>query len=196
MSSSRPAERIVIPPSALVLLIGAAGSGKSTFAARNFPAEAVISSDRLRLTIAGTEADQRHNDAVFEQIHRLLEQRLAAGDMTVVDATNTEWVARSELIRIAQRHHRPAAAIVLAVPLELCLDRNAARARRVRPVVVGRQIAELARDIDRLDVEGLSPVHVLRSADEVDRTTVEVAKGPVARVTSFKRSHPVPPPKG
>ena len=181
MNGGRPGERIAIPPSALVLLIGAAGSGKSTFASRNFPAEAVISSDRLRMAIAGTEADQRRNDAVFEQIHRLLDQRLAAGALTVVDATNTEWAARSELIRIARRHGRPAAAIVLALPLELCLGRNAARARRVRAAVVGRQIAELARDIDRLDVEGLSPIYVLRSAEEVERTTVEIEKGPVAR---------------
>jgi predicted kinase len=184
VTGTSPRKRILIPPSALVLLIGAAGSGKSTFAERNFPPEAVLSSDRLRMAIAGTEADQRYNDAVFGQIHQLLDERLAEGELVVVDATNTEWAARSELIRIAQRHHRPATAIVLHLPLELCLERNAARARRVRPAAVGRQIAELARDVDRLDLEGLLPVYVLRSAEEVDRTTVEIEKGPAVRAPS------------
>ena len=136
------------------------------------------------MAIAGTEAEQRYNHAVFGQIHRLLNERLAWGAMTVVDATNTEWAARSELIRIAQRHHRPAAAIVLHLPLELCLERNDARPRRVRPAAVRRQIADLARDLDRRDLEGLSPVHVLRSAEDVDRTTVEIEKGPVVRAPS------------
>jgi len=44
---------IRIPDSALVLLIGASGSGKSTFAARHFGADAVVSSDQLRGLIAG-----------------------------------------------------------------------------------------------------------------------------------------------
>ncbi|TMB65167.1 MAG: phosphatase, partial [Chloroflexi bacterium] len=54
---------IHLPPAALVLLIGASGSGKSTFASRHFDADAVVSSDRLRGLVAGDESDQRATDA-------------------------------------------------------------------------------------------------------------------------------------
>ena len=57
---------IRIPNSALVLLIGASGSGKSTFASRHFDAPTVISSDQLRGAFAGDEADQHATDAVVD----------------------------------------------------------------------------------------------------------------------------------
>ena len=44
---------------ALVVLIGAAGAGKSTLAARLFAPDEIVSSDALRAVISGDEADQR-----------------------------------------------------------------------------------------------------------------------------------------
>lgn len=41
-----------IPDPALVVLIGPSGSGKSTWAEQNFRSEEVISSDRLRASLA------------------------------------------------------------------------------------------------------------------------------------------------
>ena len=70
---------IRIPPGALVLLIGPAGSGKSTFASRHFDASAVISSDRLRGLLAGDEAEQRVTDAAFKRLDRWVDARLEAG---------------------------------------------------------------------------------------------------------------------
>jgi len=162
---------IRIPDSALVLLIGASGSGKSTFAARHFDARAVISSDQLRGALAGDEADQHATDAAFGRLHDWLDARLAAGTLAVVDATNVEWMRRTELIRRARRHGRP----------EHCLARNAARQRTVGPAVIRRQHDELRRGLDRLDLEGFSAVHVLRSDSETDGVVVQIEKGPVAR---------------
>jgi len=172
---------INVPEAALVLLIGASGSGKSTFASRHFDAQAVISSDQLRGALAGDEADQHATGAAFGRLHEWLGARLATGALAVVDATNVEWMRRTELISQARHHGRPAIAIAFDLPLDLCLARNAARQRMVRAAVIRRQHDELRRNLDRLDLEGFSAVHVLRSEGEIESSVVEIEKGPVAR---------------
>jgi protein phosphatase len=172
---------IHVPAGALVLLIGASGSGKSTFASRHFDADAIVSSDRLRGVLAGDEASQQATDAAFGRLHEWLDARLGAGALAVVDATNVEWMRRAELIGGARHHGRPAIAIAFDLPLDLCLARNAARQRTVRAAVIRRQHDELRRSLDRLDLEGLSAVHVLRTEAEVERVAVQIEKGPADR---------------
>ncbi len=167
-----------VPSAALVLLIGASGSGKSTFAARHFDADAIVSSDRLRGEFGGDEADQRATNAAFRRLHQWVEARLAAGTLTVVDATNVEWMGRAELLNRARHHGRPAIAIVFDLPLERCLTRNTARPRTVRPAIIRRQHEELRRSLDRLDLEGFSAVYVLRTEAEIDQVAVKNSKGP------------------
>jgi len=68
-----------IPDPALVLLVGPAGSGKTTFAAREFAPDEVVPSDELRGLIGRDEADQTVSRAAFAVLHRIVERRLAAG---------------------------------------------------------------------------------------------------------------------
>ncbi len=175
---------IQVPAGAMVVLIGVAGSGKSTFASRHFDADAVVSSDRLRGVLAGDEADQQATDAAFDRLHHWLEARLAAGTLAVVDATNVDWIRRTELISRARHYGRPAVAIVLDLPLDLCLTRNAARPRTVGAAVIRRQHDELRRSFDRLDLEGFSTVYILRTELDVEQVRLEIEKGPVARALS------------
>jgi predicted kinase len=140
-----------IPADALVVLVGASGSGKSTFAARWFPAEAILSSDRLRAELTGDAADQSANGLTFRILHTQLERRLEAGRLTVVDATNVTAAARRPLLERAARFGRPAVLIVLDLPEDACLAHNAARpGRTVPPAAVRRQLAALQADRDRL----------------------------------------------
>lgn len=175
---------INLPPAALVLLIGASGSGKSTFASGHFAADALVSSDQLRGVLAGDEADQQATEAAFGRLHQWLDARLAAGVLAVVDATNTDWMRRAELIGQAHRHGRPAIAIAFDLPLDLCLARNAARRRKVRASVIRRQRDELRRDLDRLDLEGFSAVYVLRTEHEIGQVIVQIENGPLSRALS------------
>lgn len=184
MSEGAAENRIELPPTALVVLVGASGSGKSTFAARHLPAESVIASDRLRAQLGRDEADQDVNEAVFERLKQTVEERLRSALPTVVDATNTDWMRRSELIRLARQYGRPAVAIVFDLPLELCLSRNQARARTVPANLIRQQAEAVRRDRDRLDLEGFLTVWVLRSADQVDRVSVGMDGGPVARAST------------
>ena len=67
------------------------------------------------------------------------------------------------------------------LPLDVCLARNATRSRTAPASVIRRQVADVARDIDRLDLEGFAAVHVLRSVADVDAVGLQIEKGPVTR---------------
>ncbi|HEY8987503.1 MAG TPA: AAA family ATPase, partial [Candidatus Limnocylindrales bacterium] len=71
----------------LVVLIGAAGAGKTTVARRLFAPDELLSSDELRAAVSGDAADQRATRPAFAILHRELGNRLAAGRLIVVDAT-------------------------------------------------------------------------------------------------------------
>ena len=167
---------IRIPDSALVLLIGASGSGKSTFASRHFPADAIVSSDELRARHGPRRPKGRLD--VFEDLLPLVQARMAAGKLTVVDATNADWMRRSELIRRAREHGRPALAIVFAIPLDGCLAHNRARESPVPAPTVRRHAAAIERDLDRLDLEGFAAVCIFRSVEQAAAAGVHIKKGP------------------
>jgi protein phosphatase len=177
-----PTPPISISADALVVLIGPAGSGKSTFAAGHFPTAAIVSSDAVRRARRIGGWSKARND-VFDEVKALVEPRLATGALTVVDATNTDWMRRSELIRSARRHGRAAVAIVFALPIDECLAQNRRRTDAVPGHTIRRQAAAIARDLDRLDLEGFSLVEVFRSSAEADAARVGIKKGPVARAS-------------
>ena len=96
---------IRIPKLALVLLIGPSGSGKSTFARKHFRPTEVVSSDFCRGIVSDDENDQSATKDAFELLHFILRKRLAAGKITVVDATNVQSEARKPLVAIAREYH-------------------------------------------------------------------------------------------
>jgi predicted kinase len=166
--------RIELPPDALVLLIGIAASGKSTFASRHFAPTEVLSSDGLRALITDDPHAQAATDDAFDLLHRLLAMRLRRGRLTVVDATNVEAWARAELLAVARRHRRAKVAIVLDVPLEIALARNAARpAPRPPDRAVRRQYRWLTDTLAQLEHEGFDAVFHLRGVDAATGATVE-----------------------
>jgi protein phosphatase len=170
---AEPVRELPIPAPSLVVLIGVSGSGKSTFAARLFARTEVLSSDFFRGLVADDESDQRASGDAFDVLYYTVRKRLAAGRLTVVDATNVHPDARAEAIRLAGEQDLPAVAIVLDLPLRLCLGRNADRSDRVLdPQVLRRQRDTLRRGLAGLPTEGFHIVHRLTAADEVDRAAV------------------------
>lgn len=174
-----PGPRLEIAPDALVLLVGAAGSGKSTLAGRLFPAGTILSSDALRAELSGDPANQAATPLAFQILHERAARRLAAGLLTVIDATNVEPLARRPLRGLAWNAGRPVVAIVLDLPPATCVARNAARSERVVPeAAVRRQLAALRRGLDRdeLAAEGFDQLIVLRDPAELDAVTVGLTK--------------------
>ncbi|HSO93808.1 MAG TPA: AAA family ATPase, partial [Candidatus Dormibacteraeota bacterium] len=142
-----------MPSSAVVILVGPAGAGKSTFSARHFPLDSVISPDHFRKELGGDVSTQHYNSQVFERVHAVLEERAAAGLLTVVDATNTRGPERTEIAWHAHRHHRPLLAVVLDLPLETCVARNAGRPHPVPVRVIRQQVADLRHVETDLEAE-------------------------------------------
>ncbi|MEU9384843.1 polynucleotide kinase-phosphatase, partial [Streptomyces sp. NPDC048279] len=162
----------------LVVLVGASGSGKSTFARRHFKPTEVISSDFCRGLVSDDENDQGATKDAFDVLHYIAGKRLAAGRRTVVDATSVQQESRRQLIDLARQYDVLPIAIVLDVPEEVCAERNAARADRADMPrrVVQRHIRELRRSLRHLEREGFRKVHVLRGAEEAESATVVTEK--------------------
>ncbi len=161
--------RLPVTDLSLVVLIGATGSGKSTFARAHFKPTEVISSDFCRGLVADDENDQSASKDAFDVLHHIAGKRLAAGRLTVVDATNVQSESRKQLVRLAREHDVLPIAIVLDVPEEVCLARNARRPDRAGMPrhVVQRHRRELHRSLRGLEREGFRKVHVLRGEEEV-----------------------------
>ena len=180
--TARRASRLAVidvPVPGLVVLVGAAGAGKSTLARRRFADHEILSSDELRAAISGDPTDQRATRVAFAALHREAASRLAAGRLVVVDATSVEPTARRSLLRIAAAAGVPAIAIVLAVASGEVHRRNAGRAGRiVPPEIVDRHLARLARLgapdalAGALVAEGFAAAHVLTSVADLDTAVV------------------------
>ncbi|MFF8475179.1 polynucleotide kinase-phosphatase [Streptomyces sp. NPDC015414] len=162
----------------LVVLVGASGSGKSTFARRHFKPTEVISSDFCRGLVSDDENDQSASRDAFDVLHYITGKRLAAGRRTVVDATSVQQDSRRQLIELARKHDVLPIAIVLDVPEDVCAERNAARTDRADMPrrVIQRHTRELRRSLRHLEREGFRKVHVLRGAEEVETATVVTEK--------------------
>ena len=159
---------LTVPELSLVVLIGVSGSGKSTFGRTHFRPTEVISSDFCRGLVADDENDQSATPQAFELLHYIAGQRLKAGRLTVVDATNVQPEVRRQLVAIAREHDVLPVAIVLDVPEKVCIARNAARPDRdFGAHVIRRQRDQLRRGLKGLQREGFRTVHTLRGEDEV-----------------------------
>ncbi|MFE7326589.1 polynucleotide kinase-phosphatase [Streptomyces sp. NPDC057565] len=158
----------------LVVLIGASGSGKSTFARKHFKPTEIISSDFCRGLVADDENDQSASGDAFDVLHYIAGKRLAAGRLTVVDATNVQAESRRQLVQLARTHDVLPIAIVLDLPEEVCQARNATRPDRAGMPrhVVQRHRRELRRSLRGLEREGFRKVHILRTEEEVDHADV------------------------
>ncbi|MEU2751649.1 polynucleotide kinase-phosphatase [Streptomyces collinus] len=178
MTDAQQGRVLPVTDLSLVVLVGATGSGKSTFARRHFKPTEVISSDFCRGLVSDDENDQGATKDAFDVLHYIAGKRLAAGRRTVVDATSVQSDARRQLIDLAKRYDVLPIAIVLDVPEEVCAERNAARTDRADMPrrVIHRHTRELRRSLRHLEREGFRKVHILRGVDEVEHATVVTEK--------------------
>ena len=74
---------------------------------------------------------------------------------------------------MARRHRRPAVAIILDLPLDVALERNAGRpAPRPPASAVHRQHRWLTDSVAAIGDEGFDVVHHLRSSDDIDAARI------------------------
>src|SRR3954468_18306871 len=154
--------KLTIPELSLVVLIGPSGCGKSSFARTHFKPTEVLSSDFCRGLVSDDENAQTATKDAFEVLHFIARKRLAAGRLTVVDATNVQPEARKPLVELARAFHVLPVAVVVDMPERLCQDPNQSRPdRQFGPHVVRNQAQQLRRSIRGLEREGFRHIFKL-----------------------------------
>ncbi|MCC6586026.1 MAG: AAA family ATPase [Bryobacterales bacterium] len=142
------------PKPRLIILIGLAGCGKSTWAREQcLP---TLSSDEMRGILADDVTDQTIHKQVFETLRYLIRQRIAIGrPITCVDATHLTPKERSPYFRIKGCKVE---AVFFNVPLAMCHERNQSRERVVPAHVVDAMYQKLVPPSRK---EGFSKITVL-----------------------------------
>jgi protein phosphatase len=170
--------RIEIPDLSVVTLIGASGSGKSTFASRFFKPTEILSSDFFRAMVSDDEGDQRSTKDAFDVLYYVANKRLSAGKLVVIDATNVQKNARDAVIELARGQDVHAIAIVFDFSEALCQERNRANpARNYPPHVIRTHTRALRQSLKHLRKEGFRHVHVFKTPEELE--TLEVLRVPL-----------------
>ena len=166
--------KITFPELSLIVLIGASGAGKSTFARQHFKPTEILSSDYFRGLVADDENDQSATKDAFDVLHYVLGKRLAAGKLTVIDATNVQLESRKPLLNFAKQYHCFATAIVFNLPEQVCHARNKERPdRQFGSHVVRNHTRSLKKSLRSLKREGFRFIYKLNSVEEVVAAEVE-----------------------
>lgn len=165
---------LIIPELSLVVLVGSSGSGKTTFARKHFNPTEVLSSDVCRGMVCDDENCQEATADAFEVLNYIAAKRLAAGRLTVVDATSVQPESRKPLVALARAHNCLPVAIVFDLPAQLCEERNLARAdRNFGPHVIRNQQQQLRRSLRNLRREGFRYLYILDHPEKIDAVAIE-----------------------
>jgi len=131
----------------LILLVGIPASGKSTLAGKLVQkGYTVINADAIRLELYGNEMEQGNPQDVFALFFQRLEGLLQDEKDIVVDNTNLKLAHRKQILDRAHKFgYQDIQLWVLDVPLDVCLERNAARERKVEEDVLANMFMTFNR---------------------------------------------------
>jgi alkanesulfonate monooxygenase SsuD/methylene tetrahydromethanopterin reductase-like flavin-dependent oxidoreductase (luciferase family)/predicted kinase len=147
-----------LPAPCLVVLVGPGASGKSTWAAGHFPAECIVSSDRLRAMVGAGEDDVAAGADAFVLLEEIVARRVARRLTTVIDTLGLDADRRRGWRELARRHDLPCVAVAFDTPARECRARNRARAKRIPADVLTAQLRTWTRTRDLLPAEGYDRV--------------------------------------
>jgi len=167
-SAPLPSAHAAVPPSQpetpqvskgiVVLAIGLPGSGKSSWFKRHNITP--LSSDMLRALLFDDPTEQRFQDLIFSNLRSMLKARLIARrPMNYVDATNLSPHERNGWIKLAKDYGYEVQAVFFDVPVEVCLERNQRRERKVPADAMRRMAGKLKQPTFE---EGFSKITVVR----------------------------------
>lgn len=116
-------------------MVGLPGSGKSYIASQFIKGSKVFSSDDYREKLFGDINDQTHNQEVFKQLYKDLNEELSKDNrICVLDATNTTLKPRKNIfsnLTEENKKNTDIIAYIVNTPVEECIRRDKARDRSV-----------------------------------------------------------------
>nr|DAH79584.1 MAG TPA: AAA domain protein [Caudoviricetes sp.] len=148
--------------SALVMLMGLSGSGKSTLAEEyaKLSGGKVFSSDKVREKLFGDENDQTHNGEVFNELHKQIKKALRKNEVCIYDATNLNRNKRISFLRALSDIPCEKICMIVATPIEICIERDQNRSRKVGKKVIYRQATQFQIP---LDYEGWDSIMIYKN---------------------------------
>ena len=156
-----------LPDPAVVVLAGAAGSGKSTWAAARFRTTEIVSSDALRAVVGSGPADLDATTEAFDLLDQIVTARTRRGLTTVIDTLGLDPERRRDYRRLARAVGLPAVLVVLDTPAALCRQRNRDRDRPVPAPVITEQLRRVRRLVAEAEDEGWDLVLVEAAGTEM-----------------------------
>jgi predicted kinase len=126
----------------LTLLVGAPGSGKSTYR-NSITNRKILSMDDMRKELCGNPNDQSRNQEIFSKLYKETNRALQAGESIVIDNTNWSRKARKPLIDAARSSGAQVGIIYWDLPVSVLLERNAGRDKKVPDDVVWKFYKDL-----------------------------------------------------
>ncbi len=149
---------IRVPTPALILTVGAPGSGKSTWAAANARPGEVVSSDALREQVGESAQDQKASADAFTLLDEIVRRRLARKLLTIIDSTSLDDGARAKYRAMARDAGVPCVVVAFPTDAAVCKKRNRARSAPVPGHALNRMLAEADRVMPLLVGEGFDEV--------------------------------------
>ena len=143
-----------LPDPAVVLLVGASGSGKSTWAGARYREVEVVSSDALRAVVGSGTGDLEASEDAFRLLDQIVEGRCRRGLTVVLDTLGLDPVRRADWAAVARAAGLPTVAVVLDTPATVCRARNARRDRPVPAEVLNGQLRRMRDITTELEHEG------------------------------------------
>jgi alkanesulfonate monooxygenase SsuD/methylene tetrahydromethanopterin reductase-like flavin-dependent oxidoreductase (luciferase family)/predicted kinase len=128
----------------MVVLAGAAGSGKSTWAAEQFRTTEVVSSDALRAAVGSGPADLDATVEAFALLDQIVAARSKRSLTTVIDTLGLDPVRRADYRRLAREAGLPAVLVIMNTAAALCRERNRRRDRPVPAQVLTDQLRKIS----------------------------------------------------
>lgn len=144
----------------LTILIGAPGSGKSTYASKTKDNNTVVlSSDGIRKILYGSEEDQTHNSEVFNTLYECMTNACDEKFDIIFDATNVTKKSRARAIKIAKLFDYKIKAVVFDISYAGCCERNSKRERKVPEKVIRKFITSFQFPTEE---EGFDEIEVIK----------------------------------
>lgn len=138
---------------AVYVLAGAAGSGKSSWAANRFSPYEIVSSDELRAVVGSGPADLEASTEAFALLDQIIAGRIRRGLTTVVDTLGLDPERRAGYLRLAHTAGLRSVLVIMDTAHALCRQRNRTRDRPVPAGVLTEQLRAVRRVITGLDEE-------------------------------------------
>lgn len=142
----------------MVLLVGPSASGKSTWASSHFPADTIVSSDRLRALVGTGEDDIAASTDAFALLEEIVRRRLARRLTTVIDTLGLSAPQRRTWLALARAHELPCVAVAFDTPADVCRARNRERTKRIPAEVLTQQLRSVRAVLSLLPTEGYDAV--------------------------------------